>query len=110
MSQKRNKVNYKGIEGLEKINKLYDNESSYSETSNTFNNNNKSILIHYFMKSIIIQLKSMQKEIDDNWRTLEYYKDYIIQANEKIKRLEQKKTYYPFTEEEIRNIKVGGTD
>ena len=29
---------------------------------------------------------------------------------DKVKALEQKGSYYPMTEEEIRNIKVGGTD
>ena len=91
------------IKGLEEIRELYTKENGkYKEL-------NKSTLMDYFMKSTIIQLKSMQKEIDDNWRTLEYYKDYIIQANKKIKKLEQKERYYP-TEEEQKSIKVGLTD
>ena len=34
----------------------------------------------------------------------------LTDLNKRVKRLEQKDTYYPYTKGEIANIKVGGTD
>ena len=34
----------------------------------------------------------------------------IVDLEERIEKLEQAKTYFPFSENEIRNFKVGGTD
>ena len=34
----------------------------------------------------------------------------LTDLNKRVKRLEQKDTYYPYTKEKIANIKVGGTD
>jgi len=45
--------------------------------------------------------------------TIDVMKDIIYRQEQlfkKVKKLEQAKTYYPMTENEIRNIKIGGTD
>lgn len=51
------------------------------------------------MKEIINKQKKLEESLDVIYRNLV----------KRIKRLEQKDSYYP-TEEEIRDIKVGGTD
>jgi len=45
--------------------------------------------------------------------TIDIMKNIIYRQEQlfsKVKKLEQAKTYYPMTEKEVRNIKVGGTD
>lgn len=43
-------------------------------------------------------------------RQLTCLNNEVKELKEKVRKLEQKNTYYPMTEKEIRNIKVGGTD
>jgi len=46
-------------------------------------------------------------------RDIEIMKDIIYRQEQlfkKVKKLEQVKTYYPMTENKIKNIKIGGTD
>ena len=52
--------------------------------------------IQNFMTEVINTFKSQSKE--------------ITELRSKVRKLEQAKTYFPFTEKEIRNIKVGGND
>jgi len=42
--------------------------------------------------------------------TFKSQSEAIIKLEGKVKKLEQAQTYFPFTEKEIRNFKVGGTD
>jgi len=42
--------------------------------------------------------------------TLQDQENEITELKSKVDKLEKTQTYYPMTEEEIRNIKVGGTD
>jgi len=45
--------------------------------------------------------------------TIDIVKDIIHRQEQlfkKVKKLEKAKTYYPMTENEIKNIKIGGTD
>jgi len=45
--------------------------------------------------------------------TIDILKNIIYRQEQlfgKVKKLEQAKTYYPMTENKVRNIKVGGTD
>ena len=43
-------------------------------------------------------------------RQLTCLNNEVKELKERIKKLEKKDTYYPVTEKEIRDIKVGGTD
>ena len=43
-------------------------------------------------------------------RQLTCLNNEIKGLKERIKKLEKKDTYYPMTEKEVRDIKVGGTD
>ena len=62
------------------------------------------------LKYLIPVLEDFDKQINDNWCRIQYYDDTLKLLNEKIKKLEQEGSYYPRTEKEIKNIKVGGTD
>lgn len=75
------------IKGLERISKVYDSESDISETS-VFNENNKSILIHYFMKSVVEIFKDQSDEIADLRQELAKKEDAFS----------------------VDDVKVGGTD
>ena len=52
--------------------------------------------IHNFMTEVINTFKSQSKE--------------ITELRGKVRKLEKAKTYFPLTEKEIRNIKIGGND
>ena len=43
-------------------------------------------------------------------RQLTCLNNEVKELKGRIKKLEQEDTYYPMTEKEIRNIKIGGTD
>jgi len=43
-------------------------------------------------------------------RQLTFLNSEVKDLKVRVKKLEEAKTYFPFTEKEIRNIKVGGTD
>ena len=58
--------------------------------------NLSTIKIGNFMRDTIYALKEQQAQIAE------------LQA--KVTKIEQTKTYFPFSEKEIRNFKVGGTD
>ena len=55
-------------------------------------------------KNILVKMKAMQKEIDNNWRELTYYEAHIKSLDKRIKKLEKD------NEIDLDNIKVGGTD
>ena len=48
--------------------------------------------------------------IRDIVEVLEDFEKNIKALSEKVKKLEQEGSYYPRTEKEIKNFKVGGTD
>jgi len=54
--------------------------------------------------NMVMLIKKMQKEIDENWRRLEYYLATIKAFNKRIKKLEKE------NEIDLETIKLGGTD
>lgn len=57
--------------------------------------------------------KALTKEIDNNWREKTYYDETLKTLNKNIKKLDKRITNleqgYP-NEEELKKLKVGGTD
>jgi len=92
---------------LSKIIKMEDIKDGFVNNNNKGHYQSDMLDIALFMqytidllKMIVNRQKKLEGTLDGNYRNL---------AN-RIKKLEQAKTYYPMTEKEVRNIKVGGTD
>lgn len=56
------------------------------------------------------KINKLIKENKGILRQLTSLNNEIKQLRDKVKKLEQRDSYYPYTEKEIREIKVGGTD
>jgi len=60
--------------------------------------------------SIVKQLSTLKNQMK---AMIGLYRDIVVDNSmleKRIRKLEQTQTYYPMTEEEISNIKIGGTD
>lgn len=56
-------------------------------------------IMNWFMETVIDTFKEFEdksdkirRQADDNWRTLQYYLDTLIEMNKKIKKLEENKS------------------
>ena len=61
------------------------------------------------LKYLIPVLEDFEKRIDNNKDSIGLLNENVRKLHNRIRKLEQAKTYFPFTEEELLKEKIGGT-
>lgn len=59
---------------------------------------------------IVCVLEDFEKRIDSNKDSINLLRENVRKLHNRIRKLEQKDSYYPMSEKEIEDFKLGGTD